>query len=118
MPLPVGSVPSPGSAPTGGSAGALQTQLEEAARQLADCLTCATAHTTAGQARIQRLTARVQALRSRIAQVATQSRQVPTTSASAGAGPGGNPAIAPSRPGETQGPSPVGPLGQAVDLRG
>lgn len=118
MPLQVGSVPSPGSAPTSGLAGALQTQLEEATRQLADCLTCATARTSEGQARIQRLTARVQALRSRIAQVVTQSRQISTTSASARGGSGGNPAIGPPRSGEAPGTNSEGPLGQALDLRG
>lgn len=72
----IGSVPGPTALP-GAGGGGLQAQLAQAERQLADCITCDTANTPSGKAKIQVLTARVQALKERLEEVETSKRAQP-----------------------------------------
>ncbi len=111
----IGSSPGQTALPGGSDTGGLQAQLAQAERQLADCITCATANTPSGKAKIQVLTARVQALKDRLEEVATSKRAQPVNAEEAARfqGPGQGVA-APLAP--TSGASFPGSLGGGLDV--
>jgi hypothetical protein len=60
----------------------VQAQLTQVESQLADCVNCDTAKTTAGQAKIQILSTRVRALKTRLEELESSRRNPPTPSKS------------------------------------
>ncbi|HJV90211.1 MAG TPA: hypothetical protein VJ623_07905 [Holophagaceae bacterium] len=66
---PLGNPQSPGITPQAPSPGVLQAQLAKTEGQLQDCVTCDSARTPQGQAKIQTLSLKVQSLKARLEEV-------------------------------------------------